>query len=79
MAQAQDAATVLSLFQSFLGAGQPAVLATPAAFDPYGLVAVLQQLRIAVADDALFALSLSTHQPAQLRLNQLDGYPVKVR
>ena len=79
MVQAQDADKGLNLFQSFLGAGQPAVLATPAAFDPNGLVAVLQQLRIAVADDALFALSLSTHQPAQLRLNQLDGYPVKVR
>lgn len=48
------------------------VLATRAGFDPYGLVAVLQQLRTAAADDALFALSLSTHPPAQLRLNQLE-------
>lgn len=47
-------------------------LATRAGFDPYGLVAVLQQLRTAAPDDALFALSLSTHPPAQLRLNQLE-------
>ena len=47
-------------------------LAARAGFDPYGLVAVLQQLRTAAADDALFALSLSTHPPAQLRLNQLE-------
>ena len=48
------------------------VLAARAGFDPYGLVAVLQQLRTAAPDDALFALSLSTHPPAQLRLNQLE-------
>ncbi|MDB5964996.1 MAG: peptidase [Polaromonas sp.] len=47
-------------------------LATRAGLDPYGLVAVLQQLRTASPDDALFALSLSTHPPAQLRLNQLE-------
>jgi hypothetical protein len=47
-------------------------LATRAGFDPYGLVAVLQQLRTAAPDDALFALSLSTHPPAQTRLNQLE-------
>ncbi len=47
-------------------------LAARAGFDPYGLVAVLQQLRSAAPDDALFALSLSTHPPAQLRLNQLE-------
>jgi predicted Zn-dependent protease len=47
-------------------------LAARAGFDPYGLVAVLQQLRTAAPDDALFALSLSTHPPAQLRLNQLE-------
>jgi hypothetical protein len=34
--------------------------------------AVLQQLRTAGPDDALFALSLSTHPPAQTRLNQLE-------
>jgi predicted Zn-dependent protease len=47
-------------------------LATRAGFDPYGLVGVLQQLRTAAPDDALFALSLSTHPPAQTRLNQLE-------
>ena len=47
-------------------------LAARAGFDPYGLVAVLQQLRTAAPDDAFFALSLSTHPPAQLRLNQLE-------
>ncbi len=47
-------------------------LAARAGFDPYGLVGVLQQLRGATPDDALFSLSLSTHPPAQLRLNQLE-------
>jgi len=47
-------------------------LAARAGFDPYGLVGVLQQLRTATPDDALFSLSLSTHPPAQLRLNQLE-------
>ncbi|MES2281171.1 MAG: M48 family metalloprotease [Pseudomonadota bacterium] len=47
-------------------------LAARAGFDPYGLVAVLQNLRTASPDDAFFALSLSTHPPAQLRLNQLE-------
>ncbi len=47
-------------------------LAARAGFDPYGLVGVLQQLRSATPDDALFSLSLSTHPPAQLRLNQLE-------
>lgn len=47
-------------------------LAARAGFDPYGLVAVLQNLRNASPDDAFFALSLSTHPPAQLRLNQLE-------
>ena len=37
-------------------------LAARAGFDPYGLVAVLQELRTAAPDDGLFALSLSTHQ-----------------
>ena len=46
-------------------------LAARAGFDPYGLLAVLQQLRTAALGDALFALSMSTHPPAQLRLNQL--------
>ncbi len=47
-------------------------LAARAGFDPYGLVAVLQQLRTAAPDDALFALSLSTHPAPQLRLDQLE-------
>jgi predicted Zn-dependent protease len=47
-------------------------LAARAGFDPYGLVAVLQNLRTASPDDVFFALSLSTHPPAQLRLNQLE-------
>lgn len=47
-------------------------LATRAGFDPYGLVAVLQQLRTAVPSDPLFALSLSTHPAPQVRLDQLE-------
>lgn len=47
-------------------------LATRAGFDPYGLAAVLQQLRTAAPEDPLFALSLSTHPPAQVRLDQLE-------
>lgn len=47
-------------------------LATRAGFDPYGLVAVLQQLRTATPDNPLFALSLSTHPPAQQRLDLLE-------
>ncbi len=46
-------------------------LAARAGFDPYGLVTALQQLRTAAPDDPLFALSLSTHPPAQQRLDQL--------
>lgn len=47
-------------------------LATRAGFDPYGLVAVLQQLRTATPDNPLFTLALSTHPPAQARLEQLE-------
>ena len=47
-------------------------LATHAGFDPYGLVAVLQQLRTVSAEDPMFALSLSTHPPVQVRLDQLE-------
>jgi len=47
-------------------------LATRAGFDPYGLAAALQQLRTATPDDPLFTLSLSTHPPAQLRLDQIE-------
>lgn len=47
-------------------------LAARAGFDPYGLVAVLQQLHTATPDNPLFALSLSTHPPAQQRLDLLE-------
>ncbi|MES2974025.1 MAG: M48 family metalloprotease [Pseudomonadota bacterium] len=47
-------------------------LAARAGFDPYGLVSVLQQLRTAAPDNPLFALSLSTHPPAQQRLDQVE-------
>jgi predicted Zn-dependent protease len=47
-------------------------LAARAGFDPYGLVAVLQQLRTATPDDPLFALTVSTHPAAQVRLDQLE-------
>jgi beta-barrel assembly-enhancing protease len=47
-------------------------LAARSGFDPYGLVAALQQLRTAAPDDPLFALSLSTHPSAQVRLDQLE-------
>lgn len=47
-------------------------LATRAGFDPYGLAAALQQLRTATPDDPLFALSLSTHPPAQQRLDRIE-------
>lgn len=47
-------------------------LAARAGFDPYGLVAVLQQLRTVTPDNAFFALSLSTHPPAQQRLDVLE-------
>lgn len=47
-------------------------LATRAGFDPFGLVAVLQQLRSAAPDNPLFSLSMSTHPAPQLRLDQLE-------
>ena len=47
-------------------------LAARAGFDPYGLVAVLQQLRTAAPDNPVFSLSLSTHPPAQQRLDQVE-------
>jgi predicted Zn-dependent protease len=60
-------------------------LATRAGFDPYGLVAVLQQLRTATPDNPVFTLTLGTHPPPQVRLDQLevamgqrlDGFVVK--
>ena len=47
-------------------------LAARAGFDPYGLVSALQQLRTATPDNPLFALTLSTHPAAQVRLDQLE-------
>lgn len=46
-------------------------LAARSGFDPYGLPAVLQQLRAATPDNPVFSLSLSTHPPAQLRIDQI--------
>ena len=47
-------------------------LAASAGFDPYGLVAVLQQLRTVLPDNAAFTLTVSTHPPAQLRMDQVE-------
>jgi predicted Zn-dependent protease len=47
-------------------------LAARAGLDPYGLVAVLQNLRSVPADNPFFALSFSTHPPAQIRLDHLE-------
>lgn len=47
-------------------------LAARAGFDPDGLVTVLQQLRTATPDNPLFALTLSTHPPAQQGLDLLE-------
>ena len=47
-------------------------LATRAGFDPYGLVAVLSQLRTVAPDNPLFTLQMSTHPTAQVRLDQLE-------
>lgn len=51
---------------------QGVALAAHAGFDPYGLPSVLQQLRTAAPDNPLFTLTLSTHPPAQQRLEQLE-------
>ena len=51
---------------------QGVALAARAGFDPYGLPAVLQQLRTATPDNPLFTLTLATHPPAQQRLEQLE-------
>lgn len=48
-------------------------LAARAGFDPYGLVAVLQQLRTAKPDNPVFTLALSTHPATQVRLDQLEA------
>jgi predicted Zn-dependent protease len=47
-------------------------LATRAGFDPYGLVAVLSQLRTVAPDNPMFTLQMSTHPAAQTRLDQLE-------
>lgn len=47
-------------------------LATRAGFDPYGLVAVLLQLRTAAPDNPMFSLALSTHPPTQARLDHIE-------
>ena len=47
-------------------------LAAHAGFDPSGLPGVLQQLRAQSPDNPLFSLSLSTHPPAQQRLELLE-------
>lgn len=51
---------------------QGVALAASAGFDPYGLVAVLQQLRTVTPDNAAFTLTMSTHPPAQLRMDQVE-------
>ena len=51
---------------------QGVALAARAGFDPYGLPSVLQGLRTTTPDNALFTLTLSTHPPAQQRLDQLE-------
>lgn len=50
-----------------------AALSARAGLDPYGLVAVLQQLRTATPDNPLFSLTISTHPPAQARLDQIES------
>jgi predicted Zn-dependent protease len=47
-------------------------LAARAGFDPYGLLAVLQQLRAAKPDDGAFSLTLSTHPAAQTRIDLME-------
>jgi predicted Zn-dependent protease len=51
---------------------QGVALSARSGFDPYGLPGVLQQLRSQAPDNPLFALSLSTHPPAQQRLELLE-------
>ncbi len=47
-------------------------LAAAAGYDPYGLVVVLQNLSTASASDPNFSLTMSTHPPAQARLDYLE-------
>lgn len=51
---------------------QGVLLAARSGFDPYGLPSVLQQLRSARPENQLFTLTLSTHPPAQQRLDLLE-------
>jgi predicted Zn-dependent protease len=51
---------------------QGVALAARSGFDPYGLAFVLNQLRTATPDNGVFTLTLSTHPPAQTRLDQLE-------
>ncbi|MEN9538083.1 MAG: hypothetical protein RLZZ126_318 [Pseudomonadota bacterium] len=51
---------------------QGVALAARAGFDPYGLPAVLHQLRMVTPDDGAFTLTMSTHPAPQLRLDQLE-------
>ena len=62
------ASQVLALGRNLYARG----LEARAGFDPFGLVAVLQQLRTATPDNPMFTLALSTHPPAQTRLDQLE-------
>jgi len=52
---------------------QGVALAARAGFDPFGLLAVLLQLRTVASDNSAFALTLSTHPPAQTRMDQLEA------
>jgi beta-barrel assembly-enhancing protease len=52
---------------------QGVALAARAGFDPYGLPSVLLDLQGAAADNPLFALTLATHPPARVRLEQLEA------
>ena len=47
-------------------------LAARAGFDPFGLLAALHQLRTVAADNAAFTLTMSTHPPAQKRMEELE-------
>lgn len=48
-------------------------LAARAGFDPFGLLAALHQLRTVAADNAAFTLTMSTHPPAQNRMDALEA------
>ncbi|MDT8992069.1 M48 family metallopeptidase [Curvibacter sp. APW13] len=48
------------------------VYATAAGYDPYGLLAVLQQLAVTTGDNPAFALTFSTHPATSARLDQLE-------